>query len=232
MYTNGSNAVLNDVSAAVTSHSMDILRPVQLNGKYTIVSKYNHIAEDKFFSDGVEFTVDKQTGKVSETGEHEPPSADASKLQKMLDSYITDHYEADTTVGKVFDTDNGFAALITGRKLSPQNYFNGAWIASYEIGQHGSVKGSIKVDVHYFEDGNVRLKSTTPVDVSGGDLLDAIKEIAKAESEYEVALNRALVNINEHEFKALRRQLPVTRSYMDWGQAATYRLGRDLENRD
>lgn len=211
---------------------MDTLRPVQLNGKYTILSKYNHVSNDKFFSDGVEFTVDKQTGKVTETGDHEKPSADASKLQKMLDSYILDHYEADTTVGKVFDTDNGFAAVITGRKLSPQNYFNGAWIASYEISKSGSVKGQIKVDVHYFEDGNVRLKSSTPVDVSGGDLLDAIQEIAKAEGAYEIALNRSLVNINENEFKALRRQLPVTRSYMDWGQAATYRLGRDLENRD
>lgn len=222
-----------DVDSAVIDHSIENLRPVQLNGKYTIVSKYNHIRDDEFFSDGVKFTVNSRTGKTTETGDYDEPSEDAKKLQKMLDAYVKDHYEVDTTVGKVFDIKQGkLAVVITGRKLSPQNYFNGAWMAAYEISKSGNVDGTISVDVHYFEDGNVRLKSSTPVELSAGDLLASIKEIAKAESEYEVSLNRALVNMNENEFKALRRQLPVTRSYMDWGQAAAYRLGRDLENRD
>lgn len=92
----------------------------------------------------------------------------------------------------------------------------------------GRISGSIEIDVHYFEDGNVRLKTRKEIGVvDAKSPLIVVNRIAQAESKYQEDVNRAFVGLNENEFKALRRQLPVTRSKMNWGKAiGTYRLGK------
>ena len=45
---------------------------------------------------------------------------------------------------------------------------------------------------------------------------------------YQEDLNREFVRMNESSFKALRRQLPVTRQKIEWEKVGGYRLGSDL----
>lgn len=82
--------------------------------------------------------------------------------------------------------------------------------------------------MHYYEDGNVRLLTNKEVSLSAGANAGAseiVKQIANAEKKYQEDLNKAFGSLSEGAFKALRRQLPVTRQKVEWDKVASYRLG-------
>lgn len=90
----------------------------------------------------------------------------------------------------------------------------------------GSVEGTIKIDVHYYEDGNVRMSTSKKVEIqSGGSGADSIaREISKAENRFQEELNRSFTALAEGSFKGLRRQLPVTRQRVEWEKIGGYRV--------
>ena len=89
--------------------------------------------------------------------------------------------------------------------------------------------GSIKVDVHYYEDGNVRLSASKELSItSSSGASEAVRQIALAERKYHEELNRGFADLSEGSFKGLRRQLPVTRQKVEWEKIGGYRLGQDI----
>lgn len=116
--------------------------------------------------------------------------------------------------------------MLVANKYSPQNYWNGRWRSTYTLSpSSGSLSGAIKVDVHYYEDGNVRMSTSKDVEVSNASGADTIvREIAKAENKFQEELNRAFVQLAEGSFKGLRRQLPVTRQRVEWEKIGGYRV--------
>ena len=108
---------------------------------------------------------------------------------------------------------------------------NGRWRSLYIFDpSSGTLEGSLKVDVHYYEDGNVRLLTNKPVNlsVSSGTGASVVREIAATEKKYQEELNRSFTNLSEGAFKGLRRQLPVTRQKIEWEKVASYRVGQDI----
>lgn len=93
--------------------------------------------------------------------------------------------------------------------------------------------GKIHVDVHYYEDGNVALNTTKPVNISVPSVPSVsaesiISRLAATERDYQEELNRAFVRMAEGAFKGLRRQLPITRQKVEWEKVGGYRLGQDI----
>lgn len=102
------------------------------------------------------------------------------------------------------------------------------------------------MDVHYYEDGNVRMSTSKKVECSAGSADAIVREIAKAENKFQEELNRGFTSLAEGSFKGLRRQLPVTRqrvslleehclqfhlltcSQIEWEKISGYRLGQDV----
>lgn len=108
---------------------------------------------------------------------------------------------------------------------------NGRWRSLYVFNpSDNTLEGSIKVDVHYYEDGNVRLVTNKAVAASASSDTGAAiaKEIASAEKKYQEELNKGFTSLSEGAFKGLRRQLPVTRQKIEWDKVASYRLGQDI----
>lgn len=91
----------------------------------------------------------------------------------------------------------------------------------------------VRVDVHYYEDGNVALttRKTIPetnVEGGGGSGEAIVRKIAALEKQYQEEVNRGVVGMNEGMFKGLRRQLPVTRQRIEWEKVRGFGLGGDL----
>lgn len=108
---------------------------------------------------------------------------------------------------------------------------NGRWRSLYIFDPaSSSLEGSLKVDVHYYEDGNVRLLTNKAVSAqtSSGTGAGIAKEISTAEKKYQEELNKGFVSLSEGAFKGLRRQLPVTRQKIEWDKVASYRVGQDI----
>ena len=127
------------------------------------------------------------------------------------------------------DDDSSVALILVANKYSPQNFWNGRWRSAYTLDPtSGALRGTIKADVHYYEDGNVRMATSKNVDVSVGTGAETIvREIAKIENKFQEELNRAFVALAEGSFKGLRRQLPVTRQRVEWEKIGGYRVSSD-----
>lgn len=113
---------------------------------------------------------------------------------------------------------------------------NGRYRSTYTVqldSPSPTITGQISVDVHYFEDGNVALKSSKPVSISlpapsPPTASIVAKKIAAAETEQQGELFQAFQRISDNAFKSLRRTLPVTRQKVEWGNIHNYRLGQDI----
>ncbi|KAK8097930.1 uncharacterized protein PG998_013416 [Apiospora kogelbergensis] len=150
---------------------------------------------------------------------------------KSLSPYVKEHFPNAAYGVYPIENDSKVAIIIVANKYSPNNFWNGRWRSLYIFDpSSGALEGSLKVDVHYYEDGNVRLLTSKPIatSISSGTGAGIVKEMGNAEKKYQEELNRGFTSLSEGAFKALRRQLPVTRQKIEWDKVASYRVGQDI----
>ena len=214
-----------------------------------LVSKYNRLPDGRYFetesSTSWEFDhvtqvcltlklvldIAKLWQKASSPQSYRLESLHAEFIKSLLKSFSThasEHYSSPTY--GVYPFDDQIAMLLVANRYSPSNFWNGRWRSTYLYNpSSGSLQGTINVNVHYYEDGNVALTTKKPVDISvSGGATEVVRKIAGVERAYQEELNRAFVAMNEQSFKGLRRQLPVTRQKVEWEKVGGYRLGSDL----
>ncbi|EPQ26078.1 uncharacterized protein PFL1_06286 [Pseudozyma flocculosa PF-1] len=132
-----------------------------------------------------------------------------------------------------------------GNKYHLSNFWSGRWRASYTLDvEAATLTSSLQVQVHYFENGNVQLNASKPktfhLDQSSlageGSESEHVKRVAehvvklveRHEDDYQSLLEETYEDLGEKAFKALRRQLPLTKNKIDWNQLMNYRLGAEL----
>jgi len=170
---------------------------------------------------------------------------DAEPFRRAFDEaatgYISEHYQNGT--GTVYAKKEGGALVVTicisSAKFNPNNFWNGRWRSVWSCkfpsgGGKVEIKGTMKVNVHYYEDGNVQLHTVTPKQLQAegrdakGLATAVVTAISKCEADFHSKLELSYQTMGDTTFKALRRVLPITRTKIDWTKIQNYKVGGDV----
>ncbi|KAL1977343.1 hypothetical protein VTN31DRAFT_202 [Thermomyces dupontii] len=232
--------IIPSLEPAFRKYNETQLATVKLPGssQEVIVSEFNKLDDGRYFDveSSTSFEFDHVTQKASAVQSHPLESQNAElikSLLKSLSNHAKEHYPNSSYGVYPIENDSAIALVLVANRYSPNNFWNGRWRAIYQIPVSASsttITGTIKVDVHYYEDGNVALNTKKPISLSVPSLTASavMSKISVAEREYQEELNRAFSRLSEDAFKSLRRQLPVTRQKVEWEKVGGYRLGQDI----
>jgi len=191
------------------------------------VVQFDHIRQEVVGSRGIAGELDSEVESWR------------SAIDDAFTQYAYEHYQhgAATVYGSKEGGNYKVVACISSAKFNPNNFWNGRWrsIWTMTFKPKGQVNltGNIKVNVHYYEDGNVMLTSNTNKsgNCPGGDpnttAQNVVKHIARIEGNFHSALEQSYATMGETTFKALRRMLPITRQKIDWNRIFNYKLGSE-----
>lgn len=207
-----------------------------------IISKDGKVGEDRYLDPKSKqtFKFDHMRLTASDLEEYTEEKALESlraAVEKESELYVNDHYPSG--VCTVHCTDSEITIAVVDNKYNPNNFWNGKWRASWKYDtQSNELKGTTKVNVHYYEDGNVQLNADKSFEsqISKNDdnqqLAKAlVKEIANFDKKYHSAMNESYGDLAENTFKGLRRALPMTRNKMDWNKILNYKIGSELSQK-
>jgi len=191
------------------------------------------------------FVFNHLTLEASDPQSYEPDAAHEEfreALEKASLTYLASHFlEGTVSVFPPSEPRPEFTMQIVANKYNPTNYWSGRWRSEYTIDPtERQVKGTILLNVHYYEQGNVQLETkhsisfTIPQAAASAPPATAASKIialiAEEESKYQADLNATYQEMGERTFKGLRRALPLTRQKIDWDKVTGYKLGAELSS--
>jgi len=237
-------------SGAFAKYNKEQLTPVRLENAdlQIVISEYNDLGGGRFFD-----PRSKQSFKYDhlrkDAVDFQPYEVDAvaEPWRTALDietiAYTANHYK--NGVSSVFGRSQGAQIMlnicIEDHQFQPKNFWNGRWRSQWHITFTNNasapceLKGLLKAQIHYYEDGNVQLVSSKeckhPVIITteAATAKEIIRVIEEAENDYQSAISENYQTMSDTTFKALRRQLPVTRTKIDWSKIVSYTIGKELK---
>jgi len=156
-------------------------------------------------------------------------------LEKETGLYVAEHHDK---YGKyaVTKCGNEYHISVHSNRARSDNFTSGVW----------QVKGVLKpeeedfslaleniVSVHYYEDGNVQMNSATKdvFKIAKGDeekmAAEIIGTLNKFVVNYHSTISDYYLKMQDSTFKLLRRQLPITKSKIDWDKLQVYTLAKE-----
>ncbi|KAK6094654.1 hypothetical protein BDV3_006939 [Batrachochytrium dendrobatidis] len=234
----------NTIESTFADHHAKQLVSVQVPSKdyEVILGEYGCIEPSKYVDprSGQALIVDlvHQTVKSVEPY-HSKCSAHLLDQRAALDVAVQEYTASfyPSSVCTVWATeDEALVIAIVANKYHPDSFWSGRWRSLWRLEPKSSMlTGSAKVQVHYYEDGNVQHNSTQDysVSITASDepstlAATVIKHISKLEAEYQTTLNDQHNRLALETFKSLRRALPISRTKIEWQGILSYKIGSEL----
>lgn len=235
-------------SSAFSQYTMEQFTPAKVNDDVVLVTVHGQSDGSKYLDprNKIAFKYDhlrKEASEASTASVDNQAEPFRAALDKRVQAYLKDHYP--NGVVTVYGTSSGsqieLTVCIEDHKFSPRNFWNGRWRSEWSVsfspGSSAELKGVLRVQVHYYEDGNVQLvsskdiKKTVKTSSEEATAKEIVQVLSTAESDYQSAITDNYKTMSQTTFKALRRALPVTRTRVDWNKIAAYNIGTELKGK-
>lgn len=208
-----SEAVANTLVKALASHGTTI--PYEENRLQMTPTGY--ISGCSFFDPkfAVNFDVDPYDLLISNVSKAKSSSKLLKMVQEQLDFYLSQYFLSEAQ-GRTFENGRDLLIFIACPCLNLKNMWTGEWIGTWELIE-GKIKGTVTINAHYFEEGNMQLSHT---DTFEREILaenteeniakELVKQIRKCDAEVQSKMDELYENLPTGVFKPMRRTMPVT----------------------
>ncbi|CAG5095899.1 Oidioi.mRNA.OKI2018_I69.XSR.g14390.t1.cds [Oikopleura dioica] len=160
-----------------------------------------------------------------------------AEVEAAVEAYVNAHYPNGTTsvYGQSEASKITVIICIEDHEFQSRNHWGGRWRSCWTIeindGQ-ATISGLLRIQVHYYENGNVQLLCKKEYEHEmcydrNQFVADLIKYVKTSEGDYQSAISDNYVKMSDTTFKALRRQLPMTKTKIDWHKLLGYRIGKE-----
>jgi len=208
------------------------------DGNPCIVSPYGQVSDNEFLdpATGRVMRFDHRRRRFVEVVDKEqvlPDNVNKFRVavEKELADYCSSSYKQGKIVVATYGNENGtLNIVISGQNVNLGAYWTGSWRSSYKVnvlqGGASDLTGDIKLNVHYFEDGNVQLHAKYPSKASvqigneGKTATAIVAAVRKIETDFQSNLEQMYINMHEVTFKAMRRFYPINKQPMNWNLSA------------
>ena len=191
-----------------------------------VISSLTKDGEGFYYDQGqkVKFKIGLESGAVEEAQPAEVQNELRDVIEQKLKKYLEKCYKMDVTRYNVYyDGANKIVVLISVHNLNLKSFWSGEWLSTWELDINSKgVKGTLKANTYYYEEGNIQFNLDTKFDGSadGGDnnqIADSLVDFIKtSENSVQLELEKVYDELSENYIKPLRRKLPVTGTKMNW----------------